>query len=79
MARLPLTWTMLVWSANASATWATSPSVTGAPSTILTGMRAKSATSVGLELRRTLYSRLPILAVPAGRMTFDVDSAFTTS
>ncbi len=58
---------------------ATSPSITGAPSTILTGMRANSATSDGLEFMRTLYSRLPMRAVPAGRITFEVFSALTTS
>ena len=70
---------MLVWSAKASETRATSPSSTGAPSTILTGMLANSATSLGLEFMRTLYSRPPMRAVPAGRMTFSLLSAFTTS
>ena len=70
---------MFVCSAKLSETFATSPKYTTAFPTILIGNRLNSSSNVGLEFIRTLYSRLPILAVPAGRITFEAWRAFTTS
>src|SRR2546430_15192477 len=41
-----------------------------APLTCLIGMSLSCATTSGLEFRRTLYSRPPRRADPAGRVTF---------
>ncbi len=72
-------WTMFCWTAKPSRTWATSRRSTGAPFTTFTGMALNCSTVVGLELSLTLYSVLPICAVPAGTMTLDCRSAVTTS
>src|SRR5882762_5035172 len=49
------------------------------PFTHLIGMSLSCPTTSGLELRRTLYSRVPSFAEPAGRITFCALIAALTS
>ena len=75
----PSTWTMFVCTANPSRTWATSRMYTVASPTCFTGRSFSVSRMSGEELVRMLYSMFPILAVPAGRMTFWFASAVETS
>src|SRR3989449_1392463 len=50
-----------------------------APLTSLIGMSLSCATTSGLEFKRTLYSRLPSRAAPAGRITSSALMAALTS
>ena len=70
---------MLVWTPAPSRTYATSRMYTIAPLTCLIGMSLSCSTTSGLEFRRTLYSRLPRRADPAGRITFSALMAALTS
>ena len=49
------------------------------PSNTPIGRALNRSTSDGLEFITTLYSRSPMRAVPAGTITLDACSAFTTS
>ena len=70
---------MLPCTAKLSFTRATSPRVTGAPLNTPIGNSLNFSTDGGLEFSWTLYSRSPIRAVPAGTITLEACSAFTTS
>ena len=70
---------MLFCTAKPSSTLATSPSRTGTLFTTFSGMRLNSSTVGGLEFMRTLYSVVPMRAVPVGISRFEVCSVCTTS
>ena len=78
--RRPSWRTTLVCTAKPSCTWATSRMYTVAPPRAeRIGMSLIAWIASGLEFRWTVYSRIPILAVPAGRIRFCALMAPATS
>ncbi len=71
--------TRFVCGLNPSWTNATSATYTMTPFAYRMGIRFRSSRSSGLLLIAMSYSRVPIFAVPAGRMTFWVRIALATS